>query len=419
MSRSLSDILGAVVDTDPHRVALVVDDRPTTYSELQRAARSCARVLHAAGVRPGHRVPVADDAGELGVAAVIGAGGIGAAAALMNPRLTAGELAAMLAAAQTTGPGVAGRAFAGTLQRAGCHPVLGADDLIDVAASGPDARSEPRSTDDAVVLFTSGTTGTPKAVPLDNELIGAKIGAYAPAVEPVAPVSLLSVPFVHVGGMLGTMVALARGSTIVVLAPFDAGEWLTAVERHRVSSSFVVPTMLHRILAHPAFDSTDLSSLTTLTYGAAPASPGLIATARAAFPGVALVNTFGQTETAGSIATLPPGDHSPERLKSVGRPLPGVEIRIVDPETETEVPMGGVGELWVKTDPKVCGASGLRQCRVAPDRRPGLGGRGGLPLPVGPSGRHDQPWRREDLAHGDRGRSPGAPCSARRRRVRR
>ncbi len=106
--------------------------------------------------------------------------------------------------------------------------------------------------------------------------------------------------------------------------------------------------MLHRIVEHPRLASTDLSSLQVLTYGAAPASPELIRTAAERLPGVGLANTFGQTETLGSITILPPGDHSPERLASVGRPLPGVEIRVIDPATGEDVPAGTVGELLVK-----------------------------------------------------------------------
>jgi len=153
--------------------------------------------------------------------------------------------------------------------------------------------------------------------------------------------------------MLGLLVALARGSTTVVQTRFDAGEWLALVARHAVTTAFVVPTMLYRILEHPDFSTTDLSSLTSLTYGAAPATPELIRRAIAALPGVALTNTFGQTETMGSITALGPGDHPPERLASVGKPLPGVEVRIAHPTTGEEVQQGTVGELWVRSDAAV------------------------------------------------------------------
>ncbi|MHB1518759.1 MAG: class I adenylate-forming enzyme family protein [Acidimicrobiales bacterium] len=358
--RSLVGLLDAAVAADPDRVALVVDDRTTTYSELEMAVTSSAEALRSAGVRPGHRLPLADDATVMAVATVIAAARLGAAATLMNPRLTPAELADLVEVASTGGPSVAGPAAVPRLTEAGCTPVLDAEALLGGPSTGtapaavPAGTSYvPRPTDEAVVLFTSGTTGTPKAVPFDHELIDARIAAYAPTVDKVPAVSLLSVPFVHVGGMLGTLIALARGSTVVTLARFDAARWLICVERYRVTSSFVVPTMLHRILGHPDLATTDLSSLTLLTYGAAPASSELITRARSALPGVGLANTFGQTETAGSITTLPPGDHPPERLASVGRPLPGVEIRIVDPASGSDVSPGSTGELWVKRDPRV------------------------------------------------------------------
>jgi long-chain acyl-CoA synthetase len=160
----------------------------------------------------------------------------------------------------------------------------------------------------------------------------------------------MCVPLVHIGGMLGLLVGLAKGSTTVVQTRFDAGEWLALAERHHVTSSFLVPTMLYRILEHPDFKGTDLSALTSLAYGAAPATPELIRRTMEALPGVALTNTFGQTETMGSITALGPGDHPPERLASVGQPLPGVEIRIVHPATGQDVETGEVGELWVRSE---------------------------------------------------------------------
>ncbi|MGH9090518.1 MAG: class I adenylate-forming enzyme family protein, partial [Acidimicrobiales bacterium] len=253
--------------------------------------------------------------------------------------------------------GVAGAAYAGVLAATAGSRVLGAAELLaGTAPAGPPVEAVaapggpgPGPGDDAVVLFTSGTTGTPKAVPLSHGILGARVAAFAPRAEPRPSVALMCVPLVHVGGMLGMLVGLARGSTTVVQTRFDAGEWLALVERHRVTSAFVVPTMLHRILDHPAFDRTDLGSLAALSYGAAPAHPDLVRRAMDRLPGVALTNTFGQTETIGSITALGPGDHTPERLASVGRPLPGVEVRVVDAAGGADVARGAVGELWVRT----------------------------------------------------------------------
>lgn len=183
---------------------------------------------------------------------------------------------------------------------------------------------------------------------LTHGMLGSRVASLAPEVAEDPDVALMCVPLVHVGGMLGLLVALARGSTTVAQARFDAGEWLGLVERHRVTSAFVVPTMLHRILGHEAAERTDLSSLKSLAYGAAPAPVELVRRAMERLPGVALTNTFGQTETMGSITALGPGDHTPERLASVGRPLPGVEVKVVDPVDGHQVPTGTVGELWVR-----------------------------------------------------------------------
>ena len=151
--------------------------------------------------------------------------------------------------------------------------------------------------------------------------------------------------------MLGN---LYSGNTYVVQGRFDAGQWLHLVQQHRVTTTFMVPTMLQRILDHPDFGATDLTSLVAIAYGAAAAPVALVRRAMAALPHVALANVFGQTETLGAYTTLLPDDHSdPNRAGSVGRPLPGVEVRVVDPDTGIDVEAGTVGELWVNTSQNV------------------------------------------------------------------
>jgi long-chain acyl-CoA synthetase len=147
---------------------------------------------------------------------------------------------------------------------------------------------------------------------------------------------------------------LYSGNTLVVQARFDAGDWLRLVSEHRVATTFMVPTMLQRILDHPDFARTDLSSLVAIAYGAAAAPITLVRRAMAALPHVAFANVFGQTETLGAYTTLLPDDHrDPARAGSVGRPLPGVEVRVVDPATGNDVQPGAVGELWVNTTQNV------------------------------------------------------------------
>jgi long-chain acyl-CoA synthetase len=346
---AIARVLDDVVAVDPDRTALIIAGESTSFGQLASAVGQAAAGLQAAGVSRGWRVPLVDDASLLAVATLIGATHLGAATALMNPRLTGGELALLMEAAGTESTGVVGPAYAAVAAEAGIDPMLGPATLLG-HRNHYAAMTDPAPTDAAVVLFTSGTTGTPKPVPLTHGAIAPRIASFAPAVDPVPAVSIMCVPLVHIGGMLGMLVALARGSTSVVQTRFEAGEWLALVARHAVTTAFLVPTMLYRILEHPDFPTTDLSSLVSLTYGAAPATPELIRRAMASLPGVALTNTFGQTETMGSITALGPGDHPPERLASVGKPLPGVEIRIVHPATGEEAQPGTVGELWVRSD---------------------------------------------------------------------
>jgi acyl-CoA synthetase (AMP-forming)/AMP-acid ligase II len=209
---------------------------------------------------------------------------------------------------------------------------------------------------DAMVLFTSGTTGLPKAVGITSAQLTARIrGIGAPFRADVAPVvGMMCVPFFHVGGSLGLLGSLYSGNTSVVQERFDAGGWLHLVQKHRVRTAFLVPTMLQRILDHPDFTNTDLSSLVAIAYGAAAAPVALVRRAMAALPHVAFANVFGQTETLGAYTTLSPEDHrDPNRVGSVGTPLPGVKVRVVDPNTGSDVEPGNVGELWVNTSQNV------------------------------------------------------------------
>ena len=348
-------IIDAAAAGDPARAALIIDGRAISYGELATAVDRCAAGLAASGLA-GRRVAVVDSASLLSIATLLGAVRVGAAAALMNPALTPSELRGLLKSAGCAEVGVAGEASAGRLVEAGATQALTAADLLggrDGSVPRPAERVDDR---DAVVLFTSGTTGLPKAVGITNGQLSARITEFAAPFRPdTAPtVGIMCVPFFHVGGSLGVLGSLYSGNTSVVQARFDAGEWLRLVQTHRVSTAFVVPTMLQRILDHPDFGRTDLTSLVAVAYGAAAAPVALVKRAMAALPHVAFANVFGQTETLGAYTTLLPDDHrDPHRVGSVGRPLPRVEVRVVDPGTGADVGTGAVGELWVNASQSI------------------------------------------------------------------
>ena len=337
------------LESVPDRVAIVVDGTPTTYRQLEALIGKVTSALAACGVGPGDRVALVDLGSALSVATIYAAARLGAASAQMNAYLTSGELT-QLADLVGARVGVAGARYAANLGPALDGPVLGEGEILAAADPGvPPAVGD--GPDTALVLFTSGTTGLPKPIFISHEVVTDRLAYYAKPIDPGAPqqVDMMSAPIFHIGGTLGLLISLHSGKQTVLLPKFDAGEWLDLVERYRVAQTFVVPAMLRRILDHPRFATTDLSSLQSLSYGAAAAPVDLVRRALAALPGVDFTNTFGQTETLGAYAALTPADHRRgDRLGSVGRPFPGVEMRIVDPATMEPVEPGGVGEFLVR-----------------------------------------------------------------------
>jgi len=291
----------------------------------------------------------------LSTAVILAAARIGAAAALMNVQLKPAELQELVRSAGCSAIGVAGDAYRDALASAVSGEVLGPEELLGAVDPGSVDSVEDDALD-ALVLFTSGTTGLPKAIPITADTLSKRLLTMTLPFYPDAPpvIGMMCVPIFHVGGSLGLLGALYSGRTTVIQPRFDAGDWLRLVARPQVSSASLVPTMLQRILDHPDFATTDLSALRAIYYGAAAAPVELVQRAMAALPHVAFANIFGQTETLGAYTTLTPDDHyAPERIGSVGRPLPGVELRIVDPLTEQDVAPGSVGELWVLSDQNV------------------------------------------------------------------
>ena len=396
---NIGTIIDAAAAGDPDRAALIVDGRVISYGELAVAVEQCAARLADRGLA-GERVAVVDVGSLLSIATMLGAARIGAAAALMNPALTPPELQGLAKNAECAAVGVAGEAYVDRLLEAGLSKAFTVADLLNDGEKSAPPPAEDVDDRDALVLFTSGTTGLPKAIAITQGQLNARITGVATPFRADAPptVSMMSVPFFHVGGAIGVLGNLYAGNTYVVQARFDAGEWLRLVQEHRVTSTFMVPTMLQRILDHPDFASADLTSLAAIAYGAAAAPVALVQRAMAALPDVAFANVFGQTETLGAYTTLLPGDHrDPKRVGSVGRPLPGVEVRVVDPDTGIDVEAGTVGELWVNTSQNV-------DRRLAAHRRSRSPRLRRLHLSERPAEGHHQPRGREVRADRGRGR---------------
>jgi long-chain acyl-CoA synthetase len=347
---NIAEILDGPAQQDPGRVALIIDDGTVwAFGELQAEVVAWATTFSAAGVQSGDRIALADWGGVRGTAVTLAAAHLGAAAVHMNPLLTESELAQLVDASMCLPIGVAG---VQNRERLAAALGTGATVFDRAAPAGAIPARAAGGAHDAIVLFTSGTTGLPKPVPISHDSVMTRIRGYRQPFAPDRPpaVALMCVPSFHVGGILGLLFSLYGGDTTVIQPRFDAGAWLALIARYRVNSAFVVPTMLARILDHPDLDEADVSSLARLAYGAAPASPSVIERAMSRWPHLEFSNVFGQTETLGAYTALSAADHrDPRRVRSVGRAMPGVEIRIVDPGSEQEVTQGDVGELWVRS----------------------------------------------------------------------
>jgi acyl-CoA synthetase (AMP-forming)/AMP-acid ligase II len=211
-----------------------------------------------------------------------------------------------------------------------------------------------------VLIYTSGTTALPKGVALTYLTLSVYVtNTMAPADPAAEPeVTLLSVPMFHVAGVTPIMSSVWGGRTLVILPQFDPKLWLEAVQNERVTHSFVVPTMLKRIMEHPDFEKYDLSSLQLITYGAAPMPYEVVSKAVDVFS-CGLMNAYGQTESTSTMTFLGPEDHQipkepgPERdkklhrLRSVGRAMDDVVIAIMNEKNEILGP-GDEGEICVQ-----------------------------------------------------------------------
>ncbi len=211
-----------------------------------------------------------------------------------------------------------------------------------------------------MLLFTSGTTGEPKAAVLrHSHLTSYVISTVEFMGSAEAEAALVCVPPYHIAGISAILTGIYGGRRLVYLPSFTPEEWVGAAAAEKISHAMVVPTMLGRILDVIEAHGQKLPDLQLLSYGGGRMPPVVIERALALLPHVDFVNAYGLTETSSTVAILGPEDHRVamsssdpavrRRLGSVGRPLPSLELEIRDPEGRV-LPPGQSGEVYVRGD---------------------------------------------------------------------
>jgi acyl-CoA synthetase (AMP-forming)/AMP-acid ligase II len=213
----------------------------------------------------------------------------------------------------------------------------------------------------AVLLFTSGTTGEPKAAVLRHKhLVSYILSSVEFAGAPEEDAALVCVPPYHIAGIAAIMSSVYSGRHVIQLPNFTAEAWVQLAREHEVTTAFVVPTMLARIielLEAQEVETAQMPKLNSLAYGGGKMPLSVIQKAMKYFPTTDFSNAYGLTETSSTICVLGPEEHresaasvDPDirrRLTSVGRALPGVEIEIRDDEGRV-LKAGQRGEIYVR-----------------------------------------------------------------------
>jgi long-chain acyl-CoA synthetase len=373
--------------THGDRTCMVYRDERASYEEFARAALAIVEALRRSGVGKGDRVAIAMRNVPEWPAAFFGCLLAGGVATLLNAWWTGPELEYGLV---DSGAKVAivdrerlerlfehlhncpvlERVFVSRESEEVTHPkVVKLESIIGDVNSWrllpdrplPEVPLDPE--DDATILYTSGTTGKPKgaigthrnscsglmARPYSLARSCLRRGEPVPTPDPKAPQksSLLAIPLFHTTGCHASMIPLfAIGGKLVLMHKWAPELAMQLIERERITTAGGVPTIAWQLLEHPSLGHYDLSSLESIAYGGAPAAPELVRRLKEKFPKSAPGFGWGMTETSGAFTGHQDEDYE-LRPESSGPALPVGDMKIVDADGK-ELPVGGIGELWVK-----------------------------------------------------------------------
>jgi acyl-CoA synthetase (AMP-forming)/AMP-acid ligase II len=362
----VDDRLAHWAATTPDEEAMSYLGRTWTWAAWDDRVRRAAGGLHALGIGRGDVVAFLDKNHPACVEISLGASSVGAANAIVNWRSAGDEVdfavndsgARVLFVGTELMPTVA--AIRDRLTRVEriieVTPDGGEEDAYEawLAASEPRPRGADVSPEDVcLVMYSSGTTGRPKGVMLTHtNMVEHTINSHDGWTFEPGDKSMVSMPLFHVGGSSYVLFGLHDGIASIMTREPDAASLAGAIMAG-ANRTFLVPAVLAQVL-QSGDDAVKLfGRLRSYTYGASPMPPPLLRAAMAAWPDTDFMQVYGLTEVAGVATHLLPEAHRdaehPERLLSAGQPVPGVEVRIVDPGTLEDLPVGRNGEIWLRT----------------------------------------------------------------------
>lgn len=363
---ALVDYLDKGASLGPDEACLVAGDRVLSYADVQDLSHRIAGALYGSGIAPGESVAILSGNDPIAFSTVFGISRLGAVWCPINPRNSSAENLGLLDLFDCTcliyqsafAPLVAEIADRLTkvklficLDGPSAHGLSFDDWLSEQGYSGSATcyRGDPT----VMLVGTGGTTGTPKGVMLSDRNLETMTAVTLMSYPfQGRPVYLALAPLTHAAGVLCFPI-LSLGGRIVIMAHPDVAEFLALIEAHRVTHTFLPPTVIYLALANPAAGTTDYSSLQCFWYGAAPMSTQRLTEAIEVF-GPVMGQLFGQTEAPMMISTMAPAEHlradgslATERLSSAGRPSPLVTVGIMD-AAGTLLPAGERGEIVVR-----------------------------------------------------------------------
>ncbi len=363
---TVSDIIRVHGVERADNTALVLGDRHQSWGELLDRSSRVAQGLRAAGVGVQDRIAFLDKNGIEHFEVFFGAGMLNAVCVDVNWRLAAPEVEYIVndAAAKVLfiGPDFVSILDAiapnlttvTTIVVIGGHPGYLDYETWVSTHEAVDPGAIATSDDTAFQLYSSGTTGRPKGVMLSNSNFFGLL-PMAKELWELTPdsVNLVAMPLFHIGGGGWAVAGMYEGATSIIVRDLDPAALIRMIAEHRITHGFVVPAVLQFVLMVPGAAEADYSSLQVIVYGASPISEEVLAKSVTVF-GCKFWQAYGLTETTGAVVHLHPDDHdvngpNKHRLRSCGRPGPGVEVSIIDNDTGEQQPSGEVGEIWIRS----------------------------------------------------------------------